>query len=158
MRTIPLPLRERLIVGAALLLGALGYLLLGTGPEAVGGRHTATVPWELPPATPLDMAPAKLVWAERAPWGSAASGVADAPVAPQSLPMGVLREFDGLKALFAFPGAEPVAVPLGGALLDGGKVTGISRAMITWIDGSGKARQHELFVDPLPAPAADSGN
>lgn len=154
---LPLPLRERLVVGSALVVGALGYLLLGTGPSAVDSRRAASAPWELPPAASQDLATAKALWTERVPWGAAASGAANEPPPPQSLPVGVLVQFDGLKALFALAGGEPVVVPVGGALLDGGIVTSISRSTVTWNDGAGKAHEFELFVDPLPAPAAGVG-
>lgn len=152
-----LPWRHGWPVAAALVLGALGYLLLGNGPADSARRGDVETAWSLPASPAVDLAAAQALWAERAPWGAAASGKVEEPPPPQALPVGVVVQPDGLEALFALPGEIPVAVREGGALPGGGQLESVSRTEVTWTDASGQSRTHELFVDPLPTQATGGG-
>ena len=70
------------ILGAALLLGVLGNLLLGASPAAVKPVAAAELPWQPVAMRVPDLAAADQVWEARAPWGAAPKPVEPPPVPP----------------------------------------------------------------------------
>lgn len=142
--------RRALPVAVPLLVGALGYLLLGNGPRSTATKATTQAPWALPAADAPDMAAAEALWTTRPPWGAAvAAQTAEAPV-PTAAPLGVVMTRDGFRAVFALPGAIPFMVRPGDPLPGGGSVTEVSRAKVSWTDAAGTTQQRELLTDPAP--------
>ena len=137
---------------APLLLGAVGYLLVGEGPSSAPVRAGESADWALPAIAATDVSPAAPVWTARAPWGSE---VAAADAAPEVAirPVGVVAVGDSLFALFT-QGDSVVRVPKGGFLADGGQVTAIRPDVVEWADAAGKVQRRELMVDIVAAGAA----
>ena len=75
------------ILGAALLLGVLGNLLLGASPAAVKPVAAAELPWQPVAMRVPDLAAADQVWEARAPWGAAPKPVEPPPVPTDPGPM-----------------------------------------------------------------------
>ena len=137
---------------APLLLGAVGYLLVGEGPSSAPVRAGESADWALPAIAATDISPAAPVWTARAPWGSE---VAAADAAPEVAirPVGVVAVGDSLFALFT-QGDSVVRVAKGGFLADGGQVTAIRPDVVEWADAAGKVQRRELMVDIVDAGAA----
>lgn len=149
--------RQLLPPVAALLLGALAWLLIGNGPDLAAARQDGMAGWTLPAATGPDLAAAQAAWQTRPPWGTTAAETAAAEAAEAAarpVPVGVVVEDDGLAALFVTAGGNPQRLHEGDPLPGGGQVTAIARNRVGWTDADGNARQRELFVDPL-TPSAD---
>lgn len=136
---------------APLLLGAVGYLLVGEGPSSAPVRAGESADWALPAIAATDISPAAPVWTARAPWGSE---VAAADAAPEVAirPVGVVAVGDSLFALFT-QGDSVVRVAKGGFLADGGQVTAIRPDVVEWADAAGKVQRRELMVDIVDAGA-----
>lgn len=150
--------RRALPVAGPLLAGALGYLLLGAGPRSNVARNMPPADWALPTEPVLDLVAADGIWAQRMPWGAAASAGPGGQPAPAAVLVGVIVERGDIHALFAVSGAPILEVREGDALPGGGRVTAISRNQVTWTDSVGQAQQRELLVAPrepqVPPPPA----
>ncbi len=139
---------------APLLLGAVGYLLIGEGPSSSAVRAGESARWALPAIAATDISPATPVWTERAPWGSETAAVEAAPEMAIR-PVGVVAVGDSLFALFT-QGDRVVRVPNGGFLADGGQVTAIRPDVVEWADAAGKVQRRELMVDVVEAGVASA--
>lgn len=141
-------LRRMLPFVAAFVVGALGSLLVGTGPRSSAGGDGGQAPWALPAAQDLDLAAADAVWADRHPWGEPPLSAAEAAAQEKTaaVPVGVVKHGSGLRALFSLGGALPVAVEPGGQTPDGGTVASIAPTVVTWKDAEGQAMRVELFL------------
>lgn len=154
--------RTRQAIGmlAALLLGAVGYLLLGGGPDSATLREDVEVDWEIPVAPSGELSAADEVWNLRAPWGERPANVdaGDAePAPPPPRLVGVVAEAGAFHAVFIIEGAGETRVKAGDRLPGGGRVIAVSRFQVTWTDGQGTRHEQELLADPLP-PAATDGS
>lgn len=138
------------VIGA-LLVGTLGYALLGNSPRSSAARVTPKGAWALPVQSAPDLAAAQALWSTRPPWGAAAAGQTAQAAVPSAIPVGVVMDRGGLQAVFALPGAIPFHVREGDPLPGGGQVTAISRTQVTWTDAAGNTRQRELLVGPVPS-------
>lgn len=144
-------LRKAVPFVAPLLVGVVGYLLIGEGPSSAPVRAGETAGWELPAIAATDISPAAPVWTARAPWGSEVAA-ADATPDVAIRPVGVVAVGDSLFALFT-QGDSVVRVPKGGFLADGGQVTAIRPDVVEWADAAGKVQRRELMVDVVDAGA-----
>lgn len=147
-RLLPLPV--------AFVVGVLGSLLLGAGPRSIAAGAGDQEPWALPASRAPDLAQADAIWAERHPWGRppVTAEEAAAQAVPVAVPVGVVNDRDGLRALFSLDGGLPVAVGDGDMTPDGGTVTSISPTVVTWRDAAGQPKRLELFQDERAATAA----
>lgn len=151
-------LRRLLPLAVAFLIGVVGSLLFAPGPRSTvvgdGGQEL----WALPPGQTLDLAVADEVWAQRFPWGRPPMSAeqAAAQAVPVAVPVGVVEDGGGLRALFSLDGALPVAVQEGGATPDGGTVSSIAETEIRWLDAQGGAKRVELFQQGPTVPSTDA--
>lgn len=139
-----------------LLVGALGYLLLGTGPRSNAVRNPVPAQWALPADPAFDLPAADALWAQRAPWGAAANAAAQQE-APAPVLVGVIVERGLYEALFAVAGAPLHRARVGDPLPGGGLVTSITRTRVSWNDAAGRPHERELLAAPREPQTPPAG-
>lgn len=145
-------LRRLLPAASAALLGALAFLVVGRHPDPGAAHRGGQVDWSLAGSSPAELDAADAVWKKRSPWGATTTEAASPPPPPTYLPAGVVGAGASMYAVFIAPGQPEVRLRAGDALPGGGKVTGITRSRISWVDAQGAKHGHELLADPLPMP------
>lgn len=129
------------------LIGAIAYGFFGPDLDRVDGTKLASDPWVQQSPSVVDVAALEMIWRERTPWGVEPKAPVPAELAPPPgpLPIAVLKDARGYRAVFTIHGAGQLALAAGGRLPDGGRLLSVAGLKVAWIDGDGQRHQREMF-------------
>lgn len=146
-------LRELLLLALLFAIGVGAHREWGEVPRLPRGMPASPETWRSVHVAPPDLKETDRVWVDRGPWGVPPKPppVPTPPPPPAPVPVGIVATKRGPEVVFVVPGGEPFRVRVGAALPGGGRVTGVSRLGVRWIDRDGKKQQRELLSDPMPA-------
>ena len=130
--------------GAALLAGALGFILLGTTPTRVAADSAAAAGWAVPEVDAGLPADAQAAW-RQAVWASQPATVADLTATPQPTLLGIVRTAAGRVAVFQLADGSRVRAATGERLPGGAEITALDATRATWRDADGQVHEARLL-------------
>lgn len=141
-------------MGAAFLLGTVGYLAFGPRPPAplTSSRGGGNAEWNLSAAAAVRSPSLQQDWRDADPWNARPAGLEleGPPPPPPAVPVAIVREGGRWRAVFIQQGVEQRA-GAGEPLNGGGQVRSVDEMTVQWDDAQGETHVRELFADPVPA-------